>query len=90
MTSLRAQNARARALAAVGAAPKNTPFITSYQPQSYSTGNRLADTLKLGTGLMGIAGDYMQTQDELDSKNIYEQLIAQQQGFAISGILVNI
>lgn len=80
LTSLRAQNARARALAAVGAAPTNTPFITSYKPQSYSTGNRLADTLKLGTGLMGVASDFMQTQDELSSKNIYEQLIAKQQG----------
>ena len=76
LTNLRAQNARARSLAAVGAAPTNTPFITKYKPQDYSTGNRLADTLKLGTGLMGVAGDYLQTKDELDSKNIYEQLVA--------------
>jgi|TARA_Y100000289_G_scaffold33954_1_gene33549 hypothetical protein len=77
LTGLRAQNARARALAAIGAAPRNTPFITKYQPQDYSQGNRLADTLKLGSGLIGAAGDYMTTMEELDSKNIYEDLTDQ-------------
>lgn len=45
------QNQESMVLASVGAPPQATPYITKYTPQDYSR-NWMADSLKLGTGLM--------------------------------------
>ena len=68
----RAQNQRNMA-ADIGFAPTASQYITKFTPQDYSR-NLLADSLKLGTGLMDAGLEAYKTYKSLSPEAIYEEV----------------